>query len=112
MSKCIYLLPLILFAVFAFLVVEFGKRRDGIVLIDSEQVKAHFIRSLAKSNIAEDKVTLVTARFKAIFQQTLRDYAKRHSVLVIEKHLVQAGGEDITQEIEHLVGERLSRGKS
>ncbi|HHI9467515.1 TPA: TrbI F-type domain-containing protein [Legionella anisa] len=70
--------------------------KTKIVLFDVEVIQAQLIRQLAEHQVADEHVQRTTLKFKEALQRVLTQYAKRHDVVILDRHGALAGGEDIT----------------
>lgn len=75
------------------------KPKTEVVLFDTETIKGRLIRQLAEHQANDAQIRSATNKFNVSLSAVLIDYAKRHGVVVINKNMALAGGEDVTEQI-------------
>lgn len=75
------------------------KPKACVVLFDAEIIKGRLIRQLAERKATDAQVSSATKKFNDSLSTVLTRYAKRCGVVVINKNMVLAGGEDVTEQI-------------
>ncbi|HHX2613444.1 TPA: TrbI F-type domain-containing protein [Legionella pneumophila] len=75
------------------------KPKACVVLFDAEIIKGRLVRQLAERKATDAQVSSATKKFNDSLSTVLTRYAKRYGVVVINKNMVLAGGEDVTEQI-------------
>lgn len=75
------------------------KPKACVVLFDAEIIKGRLIRQLAERKATDAQVSSATKKFNDSLITVLTRYAKRYGVVVINKNVALAGGEDVTEQI-------------
>ncbi|HAU9810776.1 TPA: type-F conjugative transfer system protein TrbI [Legionella pneumophila] len=75
------------------------KPKACVVLFDAETIKGRLIRQLAERKATDAQVISATKKFNDSLSAVLTHYAKRYGVVVINRNMVLAGGEDVTEQI-------------
>lgn len=82
-----------------------------VVLFDNDALKGTLIRQLAERNATDAQVTSATKKFNDSLTAVLTHYAKRYGVVVINKNIALAGGEDVTEQIASELSHAMSVAK-
>lgn len=75
------------------------KPKTEVVLFDAEAIKGTLIRQLAERKATDAQVSSATKKFTDSLNVVLTHYAKQHGVVILNRHLALAGGEDVTEQI-------------
>lgn len=75
------------------------KPKACVVLFDAGIIKGRLIRQLAERKATDAQVSSATKKFNDSLITVLTRYAKRYGVVVINKNVALAGGEDVTEKI-------------
>jgi len=75
------------------------KPKVCVVLFDAETIKGRLIRQLAEYHATDAQVSSATKKFNDSLSAVLTHYAKRYGVVVINRNMALAGGEDVTEQI-------------
>lgn len=75
------------------------KPKTHVVLFDAETIKGRLIRQLAERKATDTQVSSATKKFNDSLSAVLTHYAKRYGVVVINRNMALAGGEDVTEQI-------------
>lgn len=78
---------------------ELNRTKNPVVFFDMPKIKAQFIKQLANHKASTEQITKATLQFKARLHKVLENYSNTHKVIVLAKHLMLAGGQDVTEEI-------------
>lgn len=87
------------------------KPKACVVLFDAEIIKGRLIRQLAERKATDAQVSSATKKFNDSLSTVLTHYAKQHRVVVINRNMALAGGEDVTEQIANELS-RAMRGDS
>jgi type-F conjugative transfer system protein TrbI len=85
------------------------KQEPNIALFDAEKLRGQLIYQLAEIKATEAQVAVAARKFNAVLPILLREYAKRHRVVIVERRSVLAGGGDITEAIARELSDVMRR---
>lgn len=83
---------------------------ETVVFFDAQVLKAELIRQLAEHKASSEQIGRTAERFKESLKTLLAQYATKHSVVIFERHMVLAGGRDITLEIASELSQAMRKG--
>lgn len=72
---------------------------NSIVGFNPQKGQSQLVRQLALHHASNAQITKTSLQFKALLQKTLKEYSKRHHVLIVDSQLLLAGGTDITEAV-------------
>lgn len=82
-------------------------RQPGVVRFDMKQTMASFYLSAAKQSLTPARSEALSARFTEALQASLRDYQRRHHVIILVAPAVVEGAPDVTPALQRDIARRM-----
>ena len=87
----------------------FNNSQQKIVTFDIKSTINLFLSQTKEAELSEEQIKDLTVKFNAVLDSSVKSYAQKHDVLILVKPSVVFGAEDVTNEIQHLISERMAK---
>lgn len=87
----------------------FHHTQRKIVTFDIKGTINLFLSQTKESELNEEQIKNLTIKFNDVLDSTVKSYSQNNNVLILVKPSVVDGAEDITNEIQHLISEKMAK---
>lgn len=111
-KKIITIIALATFTINVFIIIYlsfFLHTQRKIVTFDIKGTINLFLSQTKESQLNEEQIKNLTIKFNDVLDSTVKSYSQNNNVLILVKPSVVDGAEDITNEIQHLISEKMAK---
>lgn len=111
-KKIITIIAVATFTINVFIIIYlsfFLHTQRKIVTFDIKGTINLFLSQTKESQLNEEQIKNLTIKFNDVLDSTVKSYSQNNNVLILVKPSVVDGAEDITNEIQHLISEKMAK---
>jgi len=88
-------------------VVSAQHKTPSVAVFNEKDTVAQYIKQLSQKNIDSSNIKAMSKRFKLALNDSLNEYAKAHSVVIVEPGMIRAGAKDVTKEVQFSIAKKM-----
>lgn len=86
----------------------FKPDKPQIVSFDMKATVNLFLSQLQSNDLSEEKINDITQKFNTVLDDSIKSYSHNHNVLILVKPAVVYGADDVTEDIQKLISEKMA----
>lgn len=86
----------------------FKENKPRIVSFDMKATVNLFLSQLQSNDLSEEKIDSITQKFNTVLDDSIKSYSHNHNVLILVKPAVIYGIDDVTEDIQKLISEKMA----